>query len=68
MKKEIVALKFSSNAPVTATFKIMEITGKSFKEAFKTIEKHIEIWKDNGDKMSFNEKYSYVLEMSKKYK
>jgi len=61
----MTTVKFSRNTPVTATLKVMELTGKSFKESFKTIEKHIEIWKDNGNKMNFNEKYSYVLECAR---
>lgn len=59
-------ISFAPEAPVTMVWKVMQLSGKSFKEAFKTLEKHIILEKKDGTKLSFEEKYQYILNMEKK--
>jgi len=59
-------LSFAPEAPVTMVWQVMKLSGKSFKEAFKTLEKHIVLERKNGTKVSFEEKYQYILNMEKK--
>lgn len=64
--EEKLPISFAPEAPVTMVWQVMKLSGKSFKEAFKTIEKHIVLTKKDGVKLSFEEKYQYILNMEKK--